>query len=302
MKTSLILLAAGMGSRYGGLKQMDSFGPTGETIMDYSVYDAIRAGFDKIVFVIRKSFERQFKEYFKDKFDERVEVHYVCQELDDLPGQFKVPEGREKPWGTAHAVWVCRNVIKEPFAVINADDFYGRGSFQQMHDYLSELSPDDKKSYCTVSYYLKNTLSDHGTVNRGVCEVDDNGVLVSVTERKNIKRLEDDRIAYNVNHSPGYLGEDTLVSMNMWGFVPVFMEETTRLFSDFLKKNIDKPKSEFYIPEAIQLLMDEDKAKVDVLASDDQWFGVTYKEDKPFVQEEMTKLVASGAYPLNLWK
>lgn len=301
MKTSLILLAAGMGSRYGGLKQMDSFGPTGETIMDYSVYDAIRAGFNKIVFVIRGSFEDQFREFFDGKFDESVEVHYVCQELDDLPNGFSLPEGREKPWGTAHAVWSCRDVISEPFAVINADDFYGKGSFQQMHDYLSNIPAGDTRSYCTVSYYLKNTLSDHGTVNRGVCEVNEDGKLISVTERKNIKRLTDGTIVYNADSDPGKLDEDTLVSMNMWGFVPNFMPETTRMFSDFLKDHITTPKSEFYIPEAIQILMDEGKASVDVMASEDNWFGVTYKEDKPFVQDAMTRLVASGEYPLNLW-
>lgn len=301
MKTSLILLAAGMGSRYGGLKQMDGFGPTGETIMDYSIYDAINAGFDKIIFVIRKSFEEQFKEHFKGKFDDRIEVHYVCQELDDLPDGFQLPEDREKPWGTAHAVWACRHVIDEPFGVINADDFYGSGSFKQLHDYLAGIDKNDTTSYCTVSYYLKNTLSDHGTVNRGVCQVGEGDKLVNVTERKKIQRLQDGSIAFDADSNPQPLEEDTLVSMNMWGFVPAFIPETTRMFTEFLEGNIEVPKSEFYIPDAIQILMDEGKAEVDVLASEDNWFGVTYKEDKPHVQDAMTRLVASGAYPLNLW-
>ncbi len=280
---------------------MDAFGPTGETIMDYSIYDAIEAGFDKIIFVIRKSFEAQFKDFFKDKFEDKVEIHYVCQELDDLPEGFEKPKDREKPWGTAHAVWVCRHVINEPFAVINADDFYGKGSFKLIHNYLSNLSSNDSKSYCTVSYYLKNTISDYGTVNRGVCEVNDQGHLVSVVERTKIKRLEDGRIAYDSETDPVALDEETLVSMNMWGFVPSFMQETTRLFSSFLDQRIDTPKSEFYIPEAIQYLMDEGKAQVKVMASEDSWFGVTYQQDKPFVQDSIMRLVASGQYPLNLW-
>lgn len=300
-KTSLILLAAGMGSRYGGLKQMDGFGPTGETIMDYSIYDAIEAGFDKIIFVIRRSFEAQFRDFFKNKFEEKVEVHYVCQELDDLPEGFSLPEGREKPWGTAHAVWVCRHVIDEPFAVINADDFYGKGSFKLMHDFLSSVPDGNTTAYCTVSYYLKNTLSDHGTVNRGVCSVDAEGHLTHVRECTRIKRLDDGRIVYDADTDPKPLDEESLVSMNMWGFVPSFMDETTRMFTDFLSEKIDVPKSEYYIPEAIQQLMDEKKAEVRVIASNDQWFGVTYKEDKPFVQDNMTRLVAGGHYPLNLW-
>ena len=290
-----------MGSRYGGLKQMDAFGPTGETIMDYSIYDAIEAGFDKIIFVIRKSFESQFKDFFKDKFDDKVEVHYVCQELDDLPEGFQKPADREKPWGTAHAVWVCRHVINEPFAVINADDFYGKGSFKLIHDYLSNIAQGDTKSYCTVSYYLKNTISEYGTVNRGVCQVNQSGHLVSVVERTKIKRLDDGRIAYDSESDPVTLDEETLVSMNMWGFVPSFMEETTRLFSDFLAEHIVTPKSEFYIPQAIQYLMDEGKAQVEVMASEDNWFGVTYQQDKPFVQDSIMRLVAGGQYPLNLW-
>jgi UTP-glucose-1-phosphate uridylyltransferase len=290
-----------MGSRYGGLKQMDEFGPTGETIMDYSIFDAINAGFDKIIFVIRSSFKTEFEEFFKGKFDKRVEVHYVCQELEDLPAGFELPHGREKPWGTAHAVWACRHVVNEPFAVINADDFYGKGSFKTMYDYLSQIQDGDTQSYCTVSYYLKNTLSDHGVVNRGVCAVSPQGELSSVTERTKIQRMEDGRIAYNTESTPEYLEEDSLVSMNMWGFVPSFMDETTHMFSNFLKDKMNEEKSEFYIPEAIQQLMDEGKAHVKVMASEDQWFGVTYQEDKPFVQDAITRLIASGQYPLHLW-
>ena len=301
MKTTLVLLAAGMGSRYGGLKQMDAFGPSGETIMDYSVYDAIDAGFEQVVFVIRSSFKKAFIEFFQGKFDDQIEVSYVTQELDDLPNGYSPPEGRERPWGTAHAVWACRQVISNPFAVINADDFYGRGSFKTMHGFLSNIEEGDTKSYCTVSYYLKNTLSDHGTVNRGVCAVDDDGNLVSVEECTKIQRLDDGRIAFNLEAEPRYLDEDTLVSMNMWGFVPDFFPQTERMFTSFLEDRIAEEKSEFYIPEAIQQLMDEGKAEVSVMASEDHWFGVTYQEDKPVVQDSITRLIAKGIYPLNLW-
>ena len=302
MKTSLVLLAAGMGSRYGGLKQMDAFGPSGETIMDYSIYDAIRAGFDQIVFVIRSSFEKEFKAFFSGKFDDKIDVQYVTQDLDDLPEGHTPPIGRERPWGTAHAVWACRKVINNPFAVINADDFYGKGSIQIMHDFLAGIQEGDISSYCTVSYYLKNTLSDHGTVNRGVCSVSEDGFLQNVKECTKIRRLEDGRIAYDLeSDEPKYLDEDTLVSMNMWGFVPAFFDETGKMFDDFLSRRINEEKSEFYIPEAIQQLMDEGKARVKVMASQDHWFGVTYQEDKPFVQDSITRLIASGSYPLNLW-
>lgn len=301
MKTSLILLAAGMGSRYGGLKQMDAFGPNGETIMDYSIYDAIAAGFDQVVFVIRESFKKEFIEFFQGKFDDKVRVDYVTQDLDDLPDGYTPPEGRERPWGTAHAVWACRHVIEHPFAVINADDFYGKGSFKTMNDFLSGLRPEDKTSYCTVSYYLKNTLSDHGTVNRGVCKVDDQNLLVSVEECTKIKRLESGEIAYNLEAEPKYLDEETLVSMNMWGFVPAFFTATGAMFSEFLNDRINEEKSEYYIPEAIQELMDGGRAEVSVMASNDQWFGVTYQEDKPIVQDSITRLIAKGDYPLNLW-
>ena len=303
MKPSLILLAAGMGSRYGGLKQMDGFGPNGETIMDYSIYDAIRSGFGKIVFVVRADFHGDIEAYFAGKFDDKVEVHYINQKLSDLPGGFKLPRGREKPWGTAHAVWACRKVINEPFGVINADDFYGKEAFEVLHDELASIDKEDECSYCTVSYFLKNTLSDHGVVNRGVCKVSPFGELIEVNERTKIKRLEDGRVVYNYGTEleQGELDNEALVSMNMWGFVPAFFKENERMFSDFLNERINEEKSEFYIPEAIQTLMDEGKAEVKVKSSNSQWFGVTYKEDKPVVQESISQLIADGKYPSKLW-
>ena len=302
MKPTLLILAAGMGSRYGGLKQMDAFGPNGETIIDYSIYDAIQTGFGKVAFIIRESFREAFESRFREKYAAHIELDFIAQELDDLPAGFDVPEGREKPWGTGHAVWVARKSVKEPFAVINADDFYGRSALEQLAEFLT-ANRDQPSNYCTVSYYLKNTLSEHGTVNRGVCQVDPSGYLREVVERTVIKRLPNGSIAYDTDKAqPVTLPEDTLVSMNMWGFHPSYFEKVEPLLVSFLRENHQREKSEFYIPNAIQTLMEKGSVTVRVLASEENWFGVTYGDDKPFVQEQINQLIEKGEYPNNLWK
>ena len=300
---SLVILAAGMGSRYGGLKQIDAFGPNGEAIIDYSIYDAILAGFKKIVFIIREEFRADFEAFFEGKFDDHVEVHYIAQNITDVPDGFEVPDHRSRPWGTAHAVWTARNVINEPFAVINADDFYGREAYKVMYELLHPLSPQNNAYYCTVTYYLKNTLSEHGTVNRGVCDVDDRGNLVKVTERKNIKRNAEGQIVFDCDSDqPMPLEENTLVSMNLWGFVPAYFLHTERYFKTFLKDHGHEERSELYIPDVITNIQKENLGKVVVKASPSDWFGVTYKEDKPFVQEKINALIEQKTYPLNLWR
>ncbi len=302
MKPSLMILAAGMGSRYGGLKQMDDVGPNGEAIIDYSLYDAYRAGFRKVVYIIREDFREAFENFLKGKLPTDMKVHFVNQRLDDLPEGFILPADRKKPWGTAHAVWAARHVVEEPFAVINADDFYGKEAYDIIYNYLARIPEKDQKTYCTVSYYLNNTLSDHGTVNRGVCQSDSNNNLISVVERKEIKRLEDGKIYYNaMGDNPVELEEEALVSMNLWGFVPAVFEHTTRYFKDFLKKHGEEEKSELYIPEVITRMQSEELANVDVLASPSEWFGVTYKADKAHVQKRLLKLIKAGQYPQKLW-
>lgn len=303
MKPTLLILAAGMGSRYGSLKQMDGIGPGGEAILDYSVFDAIRAGFGKVVFVIRDSFAKEFKELFsKERFSGKIEVDYAFQEISYLPKGFSAPEGREKPWGTNHAVMMASGIINEPFAVINADDFYGAEAFQTMGDYLSKLG-DSKDRYCMVGYHLGNTLSDFGAVSRGVCGVDSDGNLTDMIERTHIERNEDGKILFK-DEAGGLnpLEENTIVSMNMFGFTPDYFEYSEAIFKDFLTANSNNLKAEYYIPYATNLLIKEGKAKLKVLSSDAQWFGVTYKEDRPLVVDNLMGLIAKGKYPLNLWK
>ena len=302
MEATLLILAAGMGSRYGGLKQVDGFGPNGETILDYSIYDAINAGFNKIVFVVREFFMDDFTEFFKGKFDEKVEVHYVTQELDKVPnGLFYNPE-REKPWGTAHAVQVAREVINGPFAVINADDYYGKESFYTIMDFFRMNYLHEREKYCLVGYKLINTLSRHGAVNRGVCQVDKNGDLSGIDERLKIAFTKNDRIAFPDNNGDNfYLDPDTLVSMNMWGFYPSYFDHCEKIFSTFLKVRGDELTSEFFIPLLVDELIASKLEQTEVLSCDAEWFGVTYKEDKAFVVQKLNRLIASGAYPLNLW-
>ncbi len=300
VRPTLVVLAAGMGSRYGGLKQMDPFGPSGETIIDYSLYDAIQAGFGKVVFVIREHFRKEFEELFRPKLEERVEVAFVAQELDMLPEGYSVPEGREKPWGTAHAVWVTREVVNEPFAVINADDFYGKDAYKTIA--VDLVNTNNENDYSLVGYKLENTLSDHGTVNRGICEVDQDGFLVDVVETIKISKNNQGIISYPIDGgSEGTLSLDTIVSMNFWGFMPSYFQYTEDYFRMFLDKHGQEMKSEFFIPLGISYLIENKIARVKTLECDAEWFGVTYREDKPFVVQKLNQLIARGEYPLILW-
>lgn len=302
MKPTLLVLAAGMGSRYGSLKQIDPVGPSGETIIDYSIYDALRAGFGKVVFIIRKSFEQDFKDIFIYKLQPHIPVEYVFQELENVPAGVEFSPERTKPWGTAHAILMAKEIIHEPFAVINGDDFYGSEAFKTMADYLGSLTADQQTQYSLVGYQVGNTLSDHGTVSRGVCLADADQNLVSVTERTNI-RITPEGIAYqDVDGALVYLDPKTLVSMNFWGFTPEYFRQTETMFIDFAKANADSLKAEFYIPSAIDKLISNSGASVKVLRSNARWFGVTYKEDKPVVIEKLAQLIKAGVYPAKLWK
>ncbi len=301
MKPTLVILAAGMGSRFGGLKQIDAFGPNGETIIDYSIFDAIRSGYGKIVFIIRKHFEKEFNDIIIDKVRKHINVDYVFQELDYLPEGYVLPPEREKPWGTGHAVLCVRNIVNEPFTVINGDDFYGFGAFKVMSDYLSNLTDSQQNIFSMVAYKVGNTLSENGVVSRGVCNVSSDDTLISVTERTNIKDY-DGIIGYiDENENMVALDFDSKVSMNFWGFTPLYFDLTHSLFIDFLDKNINTPKSEFYIPSAVDLLIKSNKASVKVLTSDAKWFGVTYKEDKPSVVNKIGELVDNKIYPSKLF-
>ena len=303
VKPTLCILAAGMGSRYGSLKQVEAFGPSGETIIDYSVYDAIKAGFGKIVFVIRESIEAEFKEVFGEKFGRYIDVEFVFQELNNIPEGYQVNPERSKPWGTAHAVWVARDVINEPFGVINADDFYGRDAFLRLGGYLSAVSPGNTSNYCMVGFELRNTLSDFGHVNRGECVTDEKGFLISVTERLKIQRNDLGIIQYpGANGEMVTLAEDTPVSMNMWGCLPNIFEEFQHRFEKFLAERGEELKSEFYIPTLISQLIDEEKIFLKMIRTDSPWFGVTYKDDKPMVVESLARLVEQGVYPSTLWE
>ena len=296
MKPTLLVLAAGMGSRYGGLKQMDGVGPHGETILDYSVEDAIRAGFGKVVFVIRHSFDEAFRAHVNaERYGGRIAVEYVYQELDKLPAGFSVPAGREKPWGTNHAILMAKEVIHEPFAIINADDFYGRDAFQVMADHLRTL--DGKEGdYCMVGYRLENTLSENGTVSRGVCETDTNGMLVGMTERTAIGRTANGIEYKDGDGSMHPLSGDATVSMNLFGFTPDYFAKSEALFVDFLKEHGGEMKSEYYIPFAVNTFIADGRATMRVLKTTAQWFGVTYQEDRPMVVARLAKLHADGVY------
>lgn len=296
MKPTLLVLAAGMGSRYGGLKQVDGVGPNGEIIMDYSINDAIRAGFGKVVFVIRHDFEETFKSKINaEHFGNRIQVEYVYQELNYLPKGFAVPEGREKPWGTNHAILMAKDVINEPFAIINADDFYGRDAFQVMGDHLRTLE-GTKGQYCMVGYRLENTLSENGTVSRGVCEVDENGLLAGMTERTSIGRTANGIEYKDSDDSMHPLAADTTVSMNLFGFTPDYFAKSEELFVEWLKERGTEMKSEYYIPYAVNTFINSGYATMRVLKTTAQWFGVTYKEDRPMVVERLKKLHEEGIY------
>lgn len=298
-KPTLVILAAGMGSRYGGLKQMDPFTPEGDTIIDFSLYDALQAGFGKFVFIIRKSFETEFKEIFSKKLQGKAEVDYVFQEFDSVPKKYRDPK-RTKPWGTGHALLMAKDAVQENFAIINADDFYGREAFMAMAKTLSETDKDSYE-FNMMAYLLKNTVSDHGYVARGECEVDENGYLKDVTERTHIEKIDGQLMRKDANGKFIPIDGDTIVSMNFWGFTPRCFEFGGELFDAFLEVNKNNPKAEFFIPYVVNEILRSKKASVKVLKSDAQWFGVTYLEDKERVEAAIAKLKEQGVYPTNLW-
>ncbi len=301
MKPTLFVLAAGMGSRYGGLKQLDGVGPKGETIMDFSIFDAIRGGFGKVVFVIRKDFEPDFREKILTKYENHIPVELVFQAIDDLPEGFTAPEDRKKPWGTNHAVLMGKDVIKEPFAVINADDFYGRDSFAVLGEWLSSLE-ETKGKYCMVGYRVGNTLSESGSVARGVCETNEDRFLTDVVERTAIERIDGAISFTDENDTVQTLEETTPVSMNMWGFTPDYFEYSERIFKEFLAAEVNNPKAEFFIPLAINELINKGEATVKVLDTTSKWFGVTYAQDRPEVVGKLQALADAGEYPSPLFE
>ncbi len=297
----MFVLAAGMGSRYGGLKQLDGLGPNGETIMDYSIFDAIRGGFGKIVFVIRKDFEEDFRKKIISKYENHIPVEVVFQSIDKLPEGFTCPAERVKPWGTNHAVLMGKEVIREPFAVINADDFYGRDSFAVIGKFLSELPEGAKNTYCMVGFRVGNTLSESGTVARGICSTDENRHLTTVVERTEIMRINGVVSYKDENGEWVGIEDNTPVSMNMWGFTPDYFNYSEEYFIDFLKENIDKPKAEYYIPLMVNKLINDGTATVEVLDTTSRWFGVTYAADRQGVVDKLQALADSGEYPSKLF-
>ena len=301
MQPALLVLAAGMGSRYGSLKQIDGLGPSGETIIDYSIYDAIRAGFGKVVMVIRKSIESDFQEVFFKKYSGKIEISYVLQEIENVPAGITYTPERIKPWGTAHAVLMAADVIKEPFAVINGDDFYGADAYVSMAKYLSSIQDNASTAYSMVGYPVGNTLSEYGTVSRGICQLGSHQLLTDVVERTSIQRLGDQIIYKDEQDQVRPIPGDAVVSMNFWGFTPSFFPRLKDLFVDFLKESGHLPKSEFYIPFAVNKLIKSGQASVKVLNTSAEWFGVTYKEDRPLVVNRFKELAETGKYPTPLF-
>ena len=301
MKPTLLIMAAGMGSRYGSLKQLDGVGPSNETILDYSIYDAQRAGFGKVVFVIRKSFEKEFCEHVVNTVRAKgIECECVFQELDKLPSGYTLPALREKPWGTAHAILMAKDVIKEPFVAINADDFYSKEAFDAMYSYLSGLSVDSNE-YAMIGYQIMSTLSESGSVSRGVCQVDDNGYLISTVERKKISFDGKELFDIEPDGNKVILTGKEVVSMNFWGFTPTFFDHIEKSLRNFLDLHIEEEKSELYIPTVVYELLQSKTSSVKVINCGAKWFGVTYKEDRPTVVQEIQKLVDKGTYPSNLY-
>lgn len=299
IKPTLVILAAGMGSRYGGLKQLDTFTTEGATIIDFSIYDALQAGFGKFVFIIRRSFEEEFKTIFNEKLKGKAEVDYVFQEIEFVPEKYQNSE-RTKPWGTGHAMMMAKDVVKENFAIINADDFYGKEAFELMAKKLTEI---DKESYdfSTMAYLLKKTVSDHGFVSRGECKVNEDGFLIDVTERTHIEKVNGNLICREENGVFVPISGDTIVSMNFWGFTPKCFEFGKALFENFLEENKNNLKAEFYIPLIVSEMIKSGRASVEVLKSNAQWFGVTYKEDKRIVEAEIASLIKQNLYPTKLF-
>lgn len=307
IKPTLVILAAGMGSRYGGLKQIDPIDEQGHKIIDFSIYDAYRAGFGKVVFIIKEEHEKDFRELIGDAVSKFMEVEYVYQKLDAIPDYASIPEGRVKPWGTAHAIYACKDTVKEPFAVINSDDYYGVSAFKTLYDFLTgDLSAKDGKNpYCMVGYLLKNTLTENGSVARGCCQMNADGYLETIDERTKIIKTPEGA-SYTLDDGATYIpmSADTLVSMNMWGLTPSIFDELKESLDFFFKNTVagNPLKSECFLPIEIGRMINENKATVKVLSSEDKWFGVTYKEDKPFVMESIKALKEKGVYPEKLWK
>ena len=303
-KPVLVIMAAGMGSRYGGLKQIDPVDEQGHIIIDFSIFDAIRAGFEKVVFIIKKANEKDFMEAIGNRIAKQIQVEYVFQELDHIPQKYEVPQDRQKPWGTGHAILCCKDVVKEPFAVINADDYYGPKAFQMIYDYLSTHEDDSRYRYTMVGYILENTLTENGHVARGVCTVSPDGYLQEIHERTQIeKHGEDSEYTEDGGKTWVKLPKGSTVSMNMWGFTPSIFPELEKGFDVFLEEALEKNplKGEFFLPSMIEQLLQENKATVSVLKSQDRWYGVTYREDKPVVMEAIKRLKKEGLYPENLY-
>ncbi len=300
MKPTLLVLAAGMGSRYGGLKQLDGVGPCGETIMDYSVFDAVRAGFGKVVFVIRKDFRKEFEDIIVSRYDKFVEIELVEQDTNKLPEGFVPKQKREKPWGTGHATLMAAEVIDTPFAVINADDFYGAQSFKALADFLVSQEGQRGK-FCMVGFALNNTLSENGEVSRGICSVDSNNYLTDVEEHHKVKENNGVITGEDMSGQTQVLDSNSYASMNMWGFTPDIFTEGQKMFIDFLKENCDNPTKEFYIPLVVNTSIKENKATVKVLSSPDKWFGITYQQDKEKVIKKLKEMTDAGAYPSPLF-
>lgn len=300
-QTTLVIMAAGMGSRYGGIKQLEPVGPSGEIIMDYSIYDAIEAGFDKVVFITRRDLEKDFKEVIGNRIEKIVKVEYVFQELDNLPDGFTKPEGRTKPWGTGQAVLCCKDVVKEPFAVINADDYYGKEAFKIVYEFLNSDCYGTNQ-YCMAGYQVGNTLSENGSVTRGICQVNEGGILVDIIETSGIEPAGDHAVAKNSANEEITIALDRVVSMNMWGFKPSLFEALDKGFIAFLSELGDNElKKEYLLPTLVGDLIKEKQAEVFVLESLDRWFGVTYKEDKEFVVKSFKALIDRGVYPARLF-
>ena len=304
-KPVLVIMAAGMGSRYGGLKQIDPVDRDGDLIIDFSIFDAVQAGFETIVFIIKKSIEKEFKEHIGNRMEKHVKVEYVYQENDKLPEGFMVPEGRVKPWGTGHAILCCKDVVDGPFAVINADDFYGKSAFRAIYDQLSSHGDGETYQYTMVGYDLYNTLTEHGHVARGVCSMDENRKLLDIHERTRIEK-HGERAEYTEDDGSTweYLPQGTTVSMNLWGFTPSILEELEKRFVPFLEKNLlaNPLKCEYFLPFVVDELLKEGKAEVTVLKSVDRWYGVTYKEDKQMVTDAIQRMKDEGIYPQSLWE
>ncbi|UCG16720.1 MAG: hypothetical protein JSV19_01525 [Phycisphaerales bacterium] len=301
MKPTLLILAAGMGTRYGGLKQIEPVGPGGESIIDYSVYDALRAGFDKAVFVIRRDIETAFRESIGRRFEDKIAVTYVFQELDSLPKGFSVPPDRRKPWGTGHAILTADGVISGPLAAINADDFYGPASYKSLGDYLCATPDSDVANYAMVGFRLGDTLSEVGSVSRGVCRCDEGGFLKSVVEITDLERHGDGARYADGSGTTHYLGGQTIVSMNLWGFTPSIFDRLRRGFAAFLSGHGSDAKAEFHVPSAVNALISSGQARVKVLSTPDAWCGVTHQEDKPHVVQRIRSLIDRGVYPEKLW-